>query len=198
MTDCQIQILSSGPAREGHRPSDQIARFSRRALPPWPPITSGARPAASASGIVSAKSRAVIKTSWPSCLNSFVSGRKNGTCGELARSIQIRMTMVGERLRMDSNRPPGKLSHCAGNVHQLFAGELRIHRERQHLSRKAFGVWQVAGFVSQIKIGALQMHRNRIVNPRGDSGGLKVIAHLVAFLREQRKNVIDRLAVCGF
>ena len=59
--------------------------------PPWPgPTTSCAIPCSARSSIVCAYSRVVTSTSCPRSRRSAMSGRKNGTCGELEMSIQTR------------------------------------------------------------------------------------------------------------
>ena len=76
---------------------NRFAPLPPRPLPPCPPITAAPRSAFSANSTVWAKWRAEQTTSWPRLWNSGAKARKKGTCGEFARSIQIRMSALRVR-----------------------------------------------------------------------------------------------------
>ena len=82
---------------------------------------------------VCAKSRAVNMTVCPRAANSGSRARKKGTCGEFARSIQIRMRAErrDERMRDERNAPIRMLSYSSLIPHALIPAFHPFHQSRQ-------------------------------------------------------------------
>src|SRR5712664_2506305 len=104
-------------------------------------------------------------------INSFASERKNGTWGEFARSIQIRiitnqtkspMKPLG-KLRVDCPRLATELSHGLHDAHDSFVCQLRIDRKREHFFASQFRLREISFFISKMSIGRLEMNRNWVM-----------------------------------
>ena len=57
---------------------------------------------------------------------------------------------------------------------------------------------QVSGVVSEMKVAALQVNRDRIMNPGANSRGLEIPPQIIALLSKHRKDVVNRLAIRRF
>src|ERR1700687_4644570 len=104
-------------------------------------------------------------------MNSFASERKNGTWGEFARSIQIRIITNQtrspmkplEKLRVDRARLATELLHGLHDAQYSFVCQLRIHGKREHFFARPLRLREISYFISKMSIGRLEMNRNWVV-----------------------------------
>ena len=76
---------------------------------------------------------------------------------------------------------PLKLQKNGGDGKDFLFGEFRIDRERETVLTQPFSNREVARFVTEMRVGLLQVNRHRIVDGRLDAGIVQDAAHPVAF-----------------
>src|SRR5437763_14745261 len=110
-------------------------------------------------------------------------GSKNGTWGELSRSIQIgapeditrslalTIDQPWRRLHRASNRgllPRQSNTDGVNDARLLIARQLRKHRQRENLPRHHFGNREITFAESKFLVRLLPVQRHRIVELRGN------------------------------
>ena len=74
-----------------------------------------------------------------------------------------------------------KLEENGSDSEDLLFGEFRIDRERKTVLTQPFSDREVARFVTEMRVGLLQVNRHRIMDGRFDAGLVQDRAHPVAF-----------------
>jgi len=74
-----------------------------------------------------------------------------------------------------------KIQKDGSDSKDFLFGEFRIDRERETVLTQPFGNGEVARFVTEMRVGLLQVNRHRIVDGRLDAGIVQDAAHPVAF-----------------
>jgi hypothetical protein len=96
-----------------------------------------------------------------------------------------------------SSRPRPRAYRLTYGCHGLVR-QLRIERQRQHLTRGKFSDSEIAGAIPEEGKGRLQMHGRRIMHSRGDALFVQVAVQSVALAAAHDKQVVNVLpAGCG-
>ena len=74
-----------------------------------------------------------------------------------------------------------KIQQDGSDREDFLFREFRIDRERETVLTQAFGAREVARFVTEMRVGLLQVNRHWIVDGRFDTGIVQDGAHPVAF-----------------